>query len=151
MRDWKKTLRRASYRGVAFWVDYDDKSGGKRLAKHEYAGGKAPVIEELGLMTTNFDVTLYIAGETADLEAPGLEAVMLADGPGLLTLPIDGSFLATAEGFRRSRSKDRFNYIGFDVTFIPAAAEAGAVLSIGDVTSVVANLASAAIQFARLF
>lgn len=152
MRDWQKTLRRASYRGVAFWVDYDDKSGGKRLALHEYAGGRNTIVEELGLVTSAFDVTLYLVSDTADLQATSLEAVMLADGPGLLTLPIDGSFLATVQGFRRSRSKDRHNYIGFDVTFIPVLNEAGAVLSIGDVMSAVASgLAAAAAQFAKFF
>ncbi|MGO7565260.1 DNA circularization N-terminal domain-containing protein, partial [Rhizobium johnstonii] len=58
MRNWQKTLRPASYRGVSFLVDYDDLSGGKRLALHEYDGGRSTTVEELGLRTSVFDVTL---------------------------------------------------------------------------------------------
>ncbi|MGO7565230.1 hypothetical protein ACC754_39440, partial [Rhizobium johnstonii] len=40
------------------------------------------------------------------------------------------------ENFRRSRGKDRNGYVGFDVSFIPSSNDAGAVLSIGDVTEI---------------
>ncbi|MBB4590167.1 prophage DNA circulation protein [Rhizobium leguminosarum] len=152
MRNWQKTLRPASYRGVSFFVEVDDLSGGKRLALHEYAGGRQTVIEELGLSTSVFDVTLYLLGDAADAQALALQAVMLADGPGFLVLPMDGGMLATAENFRRSRGKDRNGYVGFDVTFIPSSNEAGTILSIGDVTATVAGgLSAAAAQFARFF
>ncbi|MFK0330708.1 DNA circularization N-terminal domain-containing protein [Rhizobium sp. NPDC090275] len=152
MRDWAKTLRPASYRGVPFWVDYEDLSGGKRLALHEYAGGKRPVIEELGLMSKSFGVTMYLVSDLADVQALALEAVILADGPGLLIMPMDGGMLATAQDFRRSRAKDKHGYVGFDVTFIPALTAGGIVLSIGDLTATVANgFAAAAAQFAKLF
>jgi len=152
LRNWQKTLRSASYRGVSFFVDYDDLSGGKRLALHEYAGGRQTAIEELGLSTSAFDVTLYLLGDASDAQALALQAVMLADGPGFLVLPMDGGMLATAQGFRRSRSKDRGGYVGFDVTFIPSSNEVGAVLSIGDVSAAVAaGMAAAASQFANFF
>ncbi|MBY5407164.1 hypothetical protein HFO98_01500 [Rhizobium leguminosarum] len=152
MRNWQKTLRPASYRGVSFFVDYDDLSGGKRLALHEYAGGRNTTVEELGLRTSVFDVTLYHLGDDADARALALQAAMLADGPGFLILPMDGGMLATVENFRRSRGKDRNGYVGFDVSFIPSSNDAGAVLSIGDVTATVAaGIASAAAQFARFF
>jgi prophage DNA circulation protein len=150
VRDWQRTLRPASYRGVPFFVDFDDLSGGKRLALHEYAGGRQTVVEELGLTTSTFDVTIYLLGDAADAQALALQAAMLADGPGFLILPMDGGLMATAQGFRRSRGKDRNGYVGFDVTFIPSSNEAGEVLSIGDVTATVAaGLAAAAVQFAR--
>ena len=152
MRNWQKTLRPASYRGVSFFVDYDDLSGGKRLALHEYAGGRQTVVEELGLSTSAFDVTLYHLGDASDTQALALQAAMLADGPGFLILPMDGGMLATAQGFRRSRGKDRNGFVGFDVTFIPSSNEVGAVLSIGDVSATVAaGMAAAAAQFARFF
>jgi prophage DNA circulation protein len=152
MRDWARTLRHASFRGVAFWVDYEDMSAGKRLALHEYAGGRQTVVEELGLATTLYSVTAYFVSDTADIDSAALSAAILADGPGRLVLPIDGGMLATAQDFRRSRSKDKHGYIGFDVTFIPALNDGGATLSIGDVTAAVATtFAAAAAQFAKLF
>lgn len=134
MRDWAKTLRRASFRGVPFWVETDGLSGGKRLALHEYAGGRHTVVEELGLMTSAFDVTMYVVSDLADLEAKVLTAAFQADGPGYLVLPIDGGMLATAQAFRRSRDKSRNGYIAFDVTFIPFFNDGGLVLSIANVS-----------------
>jgi prophage DNA circulation protein len=152
MRDWAKTLRPASYRGVPFWIDYEDLSGGKRLALHEFAGGKRPVIEELGLMSKSFGLTMYLVSDFADVQALALEAAILADGPGLLMMPMDGGMLATAQDFRRTRGKDKHGYVGFDVTFIPSFMAGGIVLSIGDMTAAVASgLATAAAQFAKLF
>lgn len=152
MRNWAKTLRAASFSGVSFYVDFDELTAGKRLALHEVAGGRQTTIEELGLLTSVFDITLYLLGDRADAQALALQAVMLAPGPGFLMLPMDGGMMATAQGFRRSRGKDRNGYVGFDVTFIPAANDGGAALSIGDVTATVAaGIAVAASQFARFF
>ncbi|KWV42132.1 hypothetical protein AS026_21220 [Rhizobium altiplani] len=152
MRDWAKTLRRASYRGVEFWVDYEDLSRGKRLALHEYAGGQQPVVEELGLAASAYGVTIYLVSDLADVQAKTLEAAMLAAGPGYLILPIDGGLLATAQDFRRSRRKDQHGYIGFDVTFIPVLDASGIILSIGDVAATVASsFTAAAAQFAKFF
>ncbi|MDI7864293.1 DNA circularization N-terminal domain-containing protein [Rhizobiaceae bacterium n13] len=152
MRDWAKTLRRASYRGVEFWVEFEDLSAGKRLALHEYAGGRQTVVEELRLATPAYGLTIYLVSDLADIEAQALSAAMLADGPGYLMLPIDGGMMATAQDFRRSRGKDRHGYISFDVTFVPTFGPGGAALSVGDVASAVAaGFAAAAAQFAKLF
>ncbi|MDO3434327.1 DNA circularization N-terminal domain-containing protein [Rhizobium sp. CBN3] len=152
MRNWQKTLRPASFSGVSFFVDYDELTAGKRLAFHEVAGGRQTVVEELGLSTSVYDVTLYLLGDASDAQALALQAVMLAPGPGFLMLPMDGAMMATAQGFRRTRAKDRFGYVAFDATFIPAVNDGGAVLSLGDVTATVAaGIAAAASQFARFF
>lgn len=152
MRDWTRTLRRASYRGVSFWVESDDLSGGKRLAVHEHAGGKSGVIEELGLMTRAFDVTAYLVSDTADIQARIFLAAMEADGPGILTLPLDPGFMATVQNFRRSRTKNVNGYIGWDVTFLPNAAPSGAVLSIGDVSvAFSANIGPVSLELSAFF
>jgi prophage DNA circulation protein len=152
MRDWTKTLRRASFRGVEFWVDFEDLSAGKRLALHEYAGGKVTKVEELGLATAAYGLTIYFVSDVADIEARAFATLMLADGPGYLVLPIDGGMMATAQDFRRSREQRRMGYVGYDVTFIPTLTESNVVLSIGDVTAAVADgFAAAAAQFARFF
>lgn len=152
MRDWTKTLRRASYRGVPFWVDWDDFSGGKRLALHEKAGGRTTDIEELGLLTPQFDITAYLVGDLADAQALALQTACLADGPGRLVLPIDGGMMASCSTLRRSRQKDRMGYIAFDASFTPWQAGVGAILSPADIAVAVSNgFAAAASQMASLF
>ncbi|MDD1499809.1 DNA circularization N-terminal domain-containing protein [Agrobacterium sp. CNPSo 3708] len=152
MRDWPRTLRLASYRGVPFWVEYDDLSGGKRLALHEYAGGRQTVVEELGLATSAFDATIYVVGDDADIAAHNLSAAFLASGPGYLILPIDGGMLATAQNFRRSREKSRNGYIGFEVTFVPSSNEVGGSLSIGNVNvAATFNIGPVSVELSAFF
>lgn len=152
MRNWETTLRRASYRGVAFWVDAEDFNSGKRLAIHEYAGGRQSYIEEMGLRTSSVEVTAYLVGDAADIEALGLQAACQAAGPGLMMLPIDGASLAYVEDFRRMREKDRSGYVAFGFRAIPVNNTVGASIGFGEVMLAVATgIASAASGFSRLF
>lgn len=151
MRDWAKTLRRASFRGVDFWVEAEDYSGGKRLARHEYAGGRHTFLEEMGLATSAFEVTAYLIGDASDLQARWLTQAAQAAGPGRLVLPMDGGQLAYVEDFRRSRMRDRAGFIAFDFTAIPFSSAAGASLGAGDLAAAVLTGLSAASRGFGLF
>lgn len=139
MRNWQRDLRAASFRGVRFWVDQDGLNGGKRIARHEYAGGRTTVLEEAGLATAIYDITAYLLGDESDAQAISLQTVCLAVGPGRLVLPIDGGFLAYVESFNRVRERDRQGYIAFSFTAIPLSNEAGAILGLGDVAAAFLN------------
>ncbi|MQB36885.1 hypothetical protein DXT97_08740 [Agrobacterium tumefaciens] len=152
MRDWGSTLRRASFRGVGFWVDYEDLSGGKRLARHEYAGGRRTRMEEMGLKTPAFGVTAYLLGDNSDVSAALLTTACLAAGPGRLVLPMDAGQLAYVEDFHRSRERDRRGYVAFEFTAVPASGEVLLSLSLADVdTTFLAGLSAAASAFGGLF
>lgn len=152
MRNWQRDLRRASFRGVRFWVEASDRAGGKRVARHEYAGGRRTYLEEMGLATAYYDVTAYLLGDASDREALSLETACLAAGPGRLQLPIERGFIATIENFRRLQERDRQGYIAFGFSAIPHSNESGSVLGIGDVTNAfLGGLMLAIPGFARLF
>ncbi|WP_242220073.1 DNA circularization N-terminal domain-containing protein [Shinella zoogloeoides] len=152
MRDWTKTLRRASFRGVEFWVDDDELGGGKRMGIHEYADGRQPLLEEMGLSTSTFTATAYLLGDDSDVRAMRLVAAAQAAGPGRLVLPMDRGQMASIVDFRRVRAKDRMGFIAFDFTALPYSSEAGAVLGGADIASAVLNgLAAAARSFGSLF
>lgn len=152
MRDWGSTLRRASFRGVSFWVEYEDLSGGKRLARHEYAGGRRTRMEEMGLKTPAFGVTAYLLGDVSDLSASLLTTACLAAGPGRLVLPMDAGQLAYVEDFHRSRERDRRGYVAFEFTAIPAGGEVLSSLGLADVdVTFIGALSAAASAFGRLF
>ena len=124
MRDWAKTLRR----------------------------GSKSIIEEMGLKTAAFEVTAYLAGDTADIQAAALKAAFLAEGPGLLVLPTMAATMAHVEDFRRLFAKDQLGYIAMGFRAIPMSNTAGSLPTPGDVLSAVAaNLASAAVDFSRIF
>ncbi|WFS01589.1 DNA circularization N-terminal domain-containing protein [Rhizobium tumorigenes] len=152
MRDWTKTLLSANFRGVPFYVESDEFSGGRRLAVHEVAGGEESLVEDLGAVTRTFDITAYTVGDLADIQGLALNSALSVVGPGFVILPIDGGFMAHVQTFRRSRQKDRAGYIAFDVTFIPAPGFSGATLSVGNVSTAVAtDIGLAASAFSRLF
>ncbi|WP_313194601.1 DNA circularization N-terminal domain-containing protein [Shinella zoogloeoides] len=152
MRDWTKTLRRASFRGVDFWVEDDTFTGGKRVALHEYAGGRYTYLEEMGLATAGYEVTAYLIGDRSDAQASRLSQAALAAGPGRLVLPIDGGRLAYVGDFQRRRSRDQLGYIAFTFMAIPVGNEAGAVLGVSDMTAaVLGDIGAAAQAFGRFF
>ncbi|MFK0336777.1 DNA circularization N-terminal domain-containing protein [Agrobacterium deltaense] len=152
MRDWASTLRPASFRGVRFWVDYEELTGGKRLARHEFAGGRRTKMEEMGLKTPSFSVTAYLLGDASDVEAAALSTACNAAGPGRLVLPIDAGQLAYIEDFRRSRERSRRGWISFEFTVVPASGEILQSLGIVNVDTSFAGLLSvAASAFGRMF
>lgn len=152
MRDWKTTLLPASYNGMAFWVDGEDRSGGRRLAIHETNGGETTIIEDMGAGTREISVTAYLAGDLADFQANALIAACDQAGPGLLVLPIDGMILAWPNDYRRSRSKDRHGHIAVDLGFVLEGPTMGATLSLGNIGAVFAGgVVLAASAFSRMF
>lgn len=152
MRNWQRDLRAASFRGIRFWVEAEALAAGKRIARHEYAGGRNTVLEEAGLATAIYDVTAYLLGDESDLQTKSLMTACLASGPGRLVLPIDGGFMAHVESFSRSRERDRQGYIAYGFTAIPLSNEVGATLGLGDVSAAYASLLDLAVAgFSRLF
>lgn len=152
MRDWKGTLLLASYNGVSFWVESEDRTVARRLAIHETAGGEVSVIEDMGAATGRVAVTAYLAGDAADLEANALLAVMSVSGPGMLILPIDGMMMAWPEDARRSRHKDQHGYVAVDLGFVLNSQAPGISIGIGTIGAAFsAGLSAAVSAFAGLF
>lgn len=152
MRDWASTLRAASFRGVRFYVESEQFSGGKRIALHEYAGGRFTYLEEMGLATSGYEVTAYLLGDASDIEAKRLATACLAAGPGRLVLPMDSGQMAYVVNFQRSRSRDQRGYVAFSMSIIPLSNAGGSVLGIADVAAaVLSNLPAAARAFGGFF
>lgn len=152
MRNWAATLRKASFRGVSFFVESDDFAGGKRIARHEYAGGRFTYLEEMGLATSSIDVTAYLLGDDCDTAARRLIDACQAAGPGRLVLPVDAGKLVHVENFSRVHERDRRGYIAFGFTAVPVGNQPGAVLGVGDVAQVFGGgIAAAARAFGGMF
>lgn len=119
-RDWTTTLRRASYRGVGFFVEGDSIEVGRRLVVHEFPGSDEPFIEDLGAKAKHITVTAYLTGQALGeievLEGGLREACELA-GPGTLTIPL-GQFSVHCETCRRDYAKDKQGYIAVHLKFV---------------------------------
>lgn len=116
--DWTTALRRASFRGVPFWVESDDAEYGRRLVVHEFPNRDRPFTEDMGEKAQHFHVTAYLAGDDVIGAKDALVAACRKRGPGTLVLPTDGSQTVRCKSCKRSHHLDRLGYIGFSLEFV---------------------------------
>lgn len=119
-RDWSKAFRRASFRGVPFWVDDEEFDGGRRLSLTHIAYGEEPIVEEMGGREDAWPIVAYVAGGLADVEGLALEAACGAPGASVLVLPMMPPRKARAWRIHRNRRLDRNGYIAYDILFVEA-------------------------------
>lgn len=114
-RDWLKDLWKASYKGAPFWTERDQEGGGRRVIKHQFPMRDDPFLEDLGEDLREFELSAYLASDSADAEAAALAAACASRGPGQLVMPVQGPVLVRCISFSRDSSKDRAGYIGFSL------------------------------------
>ena len=120
MRDWPKAWRRASFRGVPFWVESDSPEVGRRVVAHEISGGEAVLTEDMGRRSKTIYVDAYVAGDLADFAGRALERACEAPGAALLILPMDSGEAAHCTACARNRQKDRNGFIAYRLEFTRA-------------------------------
>lgn len=120
MRNWMKTLRPASFRGVPFHVEGDGPEVGRRVAVHEISGGEAPVTQDMGRRAVSTTVTAYVTGDAADLRGLALEAACAAPEASLLVLPMDAPRGMRCIGCRRSRRTAEMGIVMYILEFVEA-------------------------------
>jgi prophage DNA circulation protein len=79
--------KRASFRGVSFYIRDTESEGGRRTVLHEYPFRDSPYAEDLGRATLGFQVKAIFIGKTATDDAKLLIAALEEEGPGLLVHP----------------------------------------------------------------
>lgn len=135
MRDWIRTLARASYRGVSFQVEKSSGSkSGRAVVTHKYVKSEQHATEDMGRLPREFRVQAYIANDTADADMAALLQVCSTSGPGLLVLPMFAPTLVRCTNCSPSAEKTKLGYVSFDLDFIEAGSD-GAVfpaLPLGD-------------------
>lgn len=81
----------ASFRGVPFFVEAAQRTGGRRMAKHQFVDGEDPEVDDLGKVGNDFGVTGYVLGESYLKQKRQLmSALQDVKGPGGLVHPYDG-------------------------------------------------------------
>ena len=152
MRDWSRAYRRASFRGVSFWVERESPDFGRRVAVHDISGG-GNTVEDTGSKIPVYRVDAYVASDLADIEGRALELVCQVAGPGFLSLPMDPGLIANCTVCRRDRRKDRNGLIAYDLEFLVPTGAAPSVLgAVPSLRSIVVGAAAAiASSFASVF
>lgn len=140
MRDWSKTLRRASFRGVPFHVDSEEfTNGGRNVVTHEFVRSEEFLSEDMGRKGPKPKLKGYVVGDMADLECQALIAACCAPGAASLVMPLLGARQVICTDVSASVSREKLGYVEVSMEFVDAgSAPAFPSLPIGDRLAVAA-------------
>jgi hypothetical protein len=148
MADWKRNLRRASFRGMPFYTESHGGDHGRRWADHEYPGRDTPYAEDLGRRQRVWRFTGYLIGDEYPGQRDQLVQACEQDGPGELVHPTIGTVQAVCRSISHSETRDRGRAVTLNFEFaeagqltaplemlVPASVVAASALPLGQVTS----------------
>jgi prophage DNA circulation protein len=155
---WRKGLRKvkfpdgrefvgASFRGVPFFVDEAQRSGGRRTVVHEFPLRDDPFVEDLGRRARKFPVTGYVIGDDYLAQKNELiDALESTSGPGELILPYWGgrAIRAICDTVTVSEKRAEGGMATFTIDFIETPAQAPTPTIARDLASRVSTAATAA-------
>jgi len=145
LKDWPSTMKRASFRGVPFFVDTDSFSGGRRVAVHEFIDRDDPLIEDLGGKANSVSIAAYVPGNDADTAAIALLAAGNTKGSSTLRLPARPATFATCTSIKTNFSRKRLGFFGIDLEFQLTPRGGFGILPIGLLRAQMSEAASAAL------
>lgn len=96
--DWRSRLRDASFRGVAFSVEDDESTFGRRVQVHEYPNRDKPFTEDLGRATRRLTINAYLIGDDYASQRDRLIGAIETAGPGTLVHPQYGEMQGSIDG-----------------------------------------------------
>jgi prophage DNA circulation protein len=97
---WRDQMGPATFRGVPFFVDTAERSGGRRTVKHEYPNRDEPFIEDMGRRAGSYPVEGYVLGADYLAARNALIAALETEGPGELVHPYYGTLRVICSTFR---------------------------------------------------
>jgi len=121
--DWRARMRRASFRGVPFYVDSASGEYGRRYVMHQYPGRDLPYAEDMGRAQRQWTFQAYTIGSRFLAEREALVQACEAPGPGRLIHPLLGSFNTVCTSCTFSDRRDVGGFSTLNLSF----AEAGAL------------------------
>jgi prophage DNA circulation protein len=120
---WRDTMGPASFRGVQFYVDTSELSGGRRGVTHEYPFRDRPFREDLGQAARTFGVEGYILGENYFAQRDALVSAFQELGPGELVHPYHGTRTVSVASFKVREQRQDGGICFVSVEFIETPAE----------------------------
>ncbi len=118
---WKDQYRDASFRGVAFHVQTEDGSFGRRTVTHEYPKKDKPYIEDLGRRVRSFSIEAIIIGPDYFGPRDALINACEEKGAGTLVHPYYGEMQVTlTEPCRVSQSSEQGGMCRVSLSFTEA-------------------------------
>lgn len=117
---WRDNLQPASFRGVPFFVESHDMSGGRRAVQHEYVQRDNPYAEDTGRKARDFSIEAYIVDQNYFALRDSLLAALEKEGPGELVHPYLGRLQVQPTTYRVRETKSDGGMVTFSLGFIEA-------------------------------
>jgi prophage DNA circulation protein len=126
---WRQYLKRASFRGVPFYVDTGVRESGRRTVNHEFPKRNVPYAEDMGRRAREFTVRGYMIVYPRDDTDPlrkknyipardNLIAALETDGAADLQVPLLGILNVVCTRYRVSEEARLGGFCTFDMSFI---------------------------------
>lgn len=152
---WQDDLRRvvmadgrvligASFRGVPFFVDKSERSGGRRLVNHEFIGRDDNFVEDLGRKSRAFSVEGYVIGDDYVAQRDKLLDALEAEGPGELVHPYHGVMRVACDSQTVGESREEGRLARFAITFVETPLQPPAPSAVDDLADKVSAAVDAA-------
>lgn len=119
-QSWRAKLRPASFRGVGFFVDAADLTGGRRIELHEYPQRDKPYAEDLGRKARTVSVQAWLIGDDYAAKRDQLLAKLEEAGVGELVHPWLGSLQVSPGEYSYSESQAEGRMCRFSLQFFEA-------------------------------
>lgn len=140
-----RSLIGASFRGVPFFVDSSERSGGRRLVVHEFPLRDDAFVEDLGRAARKFPVAGYVIGDDYLTQRDALLAALEdEEGPGQLVHPYYGVKRAICATVQVHEERASGGMAHFAIEFVETPAQAPTPTIEVDAAAQVATAADAA-------
>lgn len=118
---WRLRLQPASYNGVQFHVETGVRTGGRRIALHEFPKRDEPYAEDMGRRAKRFTVQAYVIGPDYEDQRDALISQFEREGSGRLVLPTSfDEKTVVVETYSVTENRQRGGYAEFSITFVEA-------------------------------
>jgi prophage DNA circulation protein len=137
----------ASFRGVPFFVENAESSGGRRVVVHEFPLRDDPFVEDLGQRARTFRVDGYVIGDDYLAQRDALlSALESIEGPGELRHPFRGTLRAICVNVSVRESPREGGMATFAIEFAETPTQTPAPTEVVDAAAQVSTSADAAIE-----
>jgi prophage DNA circulation protein len=116
-RTWRQRLRRASWRGVPFYVDEASGAVGRRIEHHEYPQRDTPWAEDLGRAQRTWQLVGYVLGDDYMTTRDRMIAACQQKGAGKLIHPYLGELQVVCNGLRYRERDQEGRICRFELSF----------------------------------
>jgi prophage DNA circulation protein len=141
---WYDYLQTASWKGVTFSVATSARTGGRRIAEHDYPFRDDVWPEDIGLAPRQFAMRGFLVGDDCYAQEDAMHFVCAQAGPGILVHPTLGAITVTLQAFSSSISAESGRVVEIEFQFVRGATSAIFPSAITDVLSAVLDAADAA-------